>query len=233
MGQGNCRVGIIGAGIIGVSTACFLAERGYPVTIIDPEAPGDGGASRHNAAQIFPALIHPLPSPRIMREVPRLLFDPMSPLTIPPAYIPKIAPWLVRFALASTQARHDAGVAALTDLNAGAVDRFRAHVGQGRETTGRWPGPAPSRSTKARQPWRAAGTCGGRCRYHTPAVPSCSMNGPCGGWNLCSDLRFTAGSCCRKPASLPIRVQPSKRWQPMPGRLGPRSSAMPCARSCR
>jgi len=36
---------------IGISTACFPVEKGYKVTIFDPEPPGYDGVSRGNAAR--------------------------------------------------------------------------------------------------------------------------------------------------------------------------------------
>ena len=39
------KVGIIGAGIQGVSNALFLQKKGFDVTIFDREEPGDPAAS--------------------------------------------------------------------------------------------------------------------------------------------------------------------------------------------
>ena len=41
------------------------------------------------------AEILPLASPRILRKAARWLFDPLGPLSLPPAYLPRIAPWLL------------------------------------------------------------------------------------------------------------------------------------------
>ena len=120
------RVGIIGAGIIGVSTACFLAERNVAVTLMDPSNPGEGGASRANAGQIFPSLVFPLASPATLRNSIRLLTDKMSPLSIPAKYSLQVAPWLLEFARASTEWRFRNGVAALTGLNKDAIPCFEA-----------------------------------------------------------------------------------------------------------
>lgn len=126
MSSGKAHIAVIGAGIVGVSTACMLAEKGFSVTVLDPQDPGEGGASRDNAAQIFPSLIYPLPSPEVIMRSPRLLMDPMSPLSIPLSYALPLLPWLAEFARASTPSRFKRGVAALTDLNRHAYECFES-----------------------------------------------------------------------------------------------------------
>ncbi len=37
----------------------------------------------------------------MLRQVPKFLTDPLGPLSIRPAYLPKLLPWLARFVLAS------------------------------------------------------------------------------------------------------------------------------------
>jgi len=120
------HVGIIGAGIIGVSTACYLAERGIAVTLIDPAAPGEGGASRGNASQVVPALVHPLASPAVLKDLPRLLFGRDSPLALPLGHSLQMLPWLLGFASAAMPQRHARGVAAITALNATALTTYEA-----------------------------------------------------------------------------------------------------------
>lgn len=120
------HVGIIGAGIIGVSTACFLTERGHSVTLVDPEAPGKGGASRGNASQVFPALVHPLASPEVLKDVPHLLFSRNSALSLPLGYSLQMLPWLFGFLRAATPRRHAQGIAAIAALNASALPSYEA-----------------------------------------------------------------------------------------------------------
>jgi D-amino-acid dehydrogenase len=45
-------VAVIGAGIIGVASACALIRQGYEVTIFDPSDPGETGSSNANAGHI-------------------------------------------------------------------------------------------------------------------------------------------------------------------------------------
>ncbi len=105
------KIGVIGAGIVGVSSALALVERGHDVTILE-RADVAAGASRGNAGAFAFADVIPLATPGIMRRAPKWLFDPDGPLSIPPAYLPKIVPWLLSFWRASLPDRYRAAVAA-------------------------------------------------------------------------------------------------------------------------
>ena len=91
---------VIGAGIVGIAAACHLAEEGRTVLILDRGEPARG-ASFGNAGAFAFSDVMPLASPGIMRKAPGWLLDPLGPLAIPPAYLPRIAPWLLRFWRAS------------------------------------------------------------------------------------------------------------------------------------
>ncbi|MBS7695974.1 MAG: FAD-binding oxidoreductase [Chelatococcus sp.] len=93
-------VAVVGAGIIGIAAASFLQDDGRNVLLIDRGEPAHG-ASFGNAGAFAFSDVLPLASPGIMRKAPRWLLDPLGPLTIPPAYLPHILPWLIRFWRAS------------------------------------------------------------------------------------------------------------------------------------
>lgn len=56
--QNTKQVGVIGAGVIGLSSALILAEAGYSVTVLAHEGPGDGDESKAWASPwcVFPIL---------------------------------------------------------------------------------------------------------------------------------------------------------------------------------
>ena len=91
---------VIGAGVIGISTALELQSRGRNVQVIDPAGIGKG-ASFGNAGAFAFSDVLPLATPRIMRKAPFWLFDPLGPLSVPPAHGLHIAPWLWKFWRAS------------------------------------------------------------------------------------------------------------------------------------
>lgn len=115
---------IIGAGIVGISTAAFLQRAGHRVTIIDRVPPGEG-CSFGNAGGVAFAEIVPHMQPRILAKIPGWLLDPMGPLTIRWRHLPKVLPWFLaagRNALpdrvrAITAARAALGLRAVSDFD--------------------------------------------------------------------------------------------------------------------
>ncbi len=115
MSNENHHIVVIGAGIIGICCTAVLRRRGLRVTLIERDEPC-GAASRGNAGAIATAEVLPLASPGIMAKAPKWLLDPLGPLSIRPAYLPQLMPWLYRFWRASshTQVRQSAhAIAAL------------------------------------------------------------------------------------------------------------------------
>jgi D-amino-acid dehydrogenase len=128
-----CDVLVIGAGIVGVAIALRLQQEGRAVVLIDRERVS-AQASRGNAGALAFSDILPLASPGILRKAPLWLLDPLGPLAIRPRYLPRIAPWLVRFWRASLRDRvraSTAAQAALMDLSAIETPLMFAGAGAG------------------------------------------------------------------------------------------------------
>ena len=115
---------VIGAGIIGVSTALYLQRDGHRVTLIDYRGPGEG-TSFGNAAIIAGASCEPVAMPGILGRVPGMLLDPLGPLAIRWGYLPKLAPWLMAFVAASRPDRVEKFSIALRELSLRCVDAFK------------------------------------------------------------------------------------------------------------
>ena len=115
---------IIGGGIIGMATALSLVRHGHRVTVIDPRPPGHG-ASCGNAAIIANYQCVPLGNPAVIRRLPHMLLGADSPLTIRWKYLPKLAPWLARFVLASRPRRVAAIANALAALQRNVDAEYR------------------------------------------------------------------------------------------------------------
>lgn len=126
-------VAIVGAGIVGLAVAAYLAEEGRSVVLIDRDEPARGASSGNAGAFAFSDIL-PLASPGMVRRAPGWLLDPLGPLSIPPAYLPRIAPWLVRFWRASRPDRIRESTAAqgrLMALAQGEMTRLLALTGTG------------------------------------------------------------------------------------------------------
>jgi D-amino-acid dehydrogenase len=88
---------VVGAGIVGLSTAWFLQERGVSVTVVDRTGVA-AGASWGNAGWIAPGLAIPLNEPAVLRYGLRSLLNPAAPLHVPATADPRLWSFLTRFA---------------------------------------------------------------------------------------------------------------------------------------
>src|SRR3954471_8167990 len=95
------RVGVIGAGIVGVCAALWLQRDGHRVFLVEPGNPGEG-ASFGNAGCFNGSSGAPAAMPGVIKNVPRWLMDPLGPLALRWSYLPAILPYLVRFVRAAT-----------------------------------------------------------------------------------------------------------------------------------
>ncbi|MFC6338025.1 FAD-dependent oxidoreductase [Pseudomonas sp. CCM 7891] len=107
---------VIGAGIVGLSTAHHLLREGAEVTLIDRDPAGDK-ASFGNAGGIAVTEVIPASVPGLFFKVPGWLLDPLGPLAIRPAHAPKLIPWFLRFSKAGSAAEVKRIAAALAALN--------------------------------------------------------------------------------------------------------------------
>lgn len=111
------NIAIVGAGIIGICAAVNLAEAGHRVTLVDRTGVCEETSSGNAAAFAFTDML-PLAQKGMMRNLPRWLADPLGPLVVPPAYLPKLLPWLVRFWRAGWPDRYETSLAAQASLMA-------------------------------------------------------------------------------------------------------------------
>ena len=71
----NKKIGIIGAGIQGISNALFLQKKGFNVTIFDRDEPGSPVASYGNAGHFSPYASVPINRPDVLTDVPAMLLN--------------------------------------------------------------------------------------------------------------------------------------------------------------
>lgn len=130
-GHARCDIAVIGAGVIGLTVALRLAQDGHEVVLLDPDVPGSG-ASYGNAGTIADYAVMPVGTPEVLRNLPSLLFNRNSPLSIRRGALASLAPWLLRFAVQSlpaAAARNAAAIAALLALARPAWEDLAADIG--------------------------------------------------------------------------------------------------------
>jgi len=91
------KIGIIGAGIQGISNALFLQKKGFAVTIFDRDEPGSPAASYGNAGHFSPYASVPINRPDILTDLPAMLLSSTGPLALKWNYVPKMIPWFLQF----------------------------------------------------------------------------------------------------------------------------------------
>lgn len=110
------EVAVIGGGIIGTAVARALQAEGAAVTIFDPDGAGSGAAVG-SASYISVGEIFPLAHASVAAAMPRMLFDPLGPLVIRPSYLPRLAPWGLRFLASMHPSIYARNTGALASLN--------------------------------------------------------------------------------------------------------------------
>ena len=93
----NLKIGIVGAGIQGISNALFLQKKGFSVTIFDRDEPGSPAASYGNAGHFSPYASVPINRPDVLTDVPAMLLSTTGPLALKWNYVPKMIPWFLQF----------------------------------------------------------------------------------------------------------------------------------------
>ncbi|SPR99280.1 D-amino acid dehydrogenase [Cupriavidus taiwanensis] len=78
------RVLVLGSGVIGVTSAWYLAKAGHEVTVVDREAGAALGTSFANAGQISPGYASPWAAPGVPLKAIKWMFQEHAPLSIRP-----------------------------------------------------------------------------------------------------------------------------------------------------
>jgi len=99
------RVLILGAGVIGLSSALHALQRGYQVTVVDRGPSSRDGCSFGNAGMVVPSHFVPLAAPGAVWMGIKWMWNPESPFYIRPRLSWDLFTWGLRFWRASTAAR--------------------------------------------------------------------------------------------------------------------------------
>ena len=99
------HVCVIGAGIVGLSTAWRLMQDGWQVSVIEESAAPGLVTSYANGAQLSYSYVAPLAEPSALTSLPKWLLQKDGPLHIHPSLSPHFLRWTLSFASHCTSAR--------------------------------------------------------------------------------------------------------------------------------
>lgn len=128
--KGNMHTLIIGAGVIGLTTAYHLAREGVQVTILDARQAGLGATSV-NAGWVVPAEAAPVPGPGVVLTSLKWMMRSDSPLYIRPSLHPEFLSFLFGLWKASNARDQRAGFSAHLALAEGSVETFDEYRSDG------------------------------------------------------------------------------------------------------
>ena len=123
-------VTIIGAGIVGVCAGLYLQREGYDVTIVDRVEPGMSCSFGNAGIMCSTDSALPMPSPGVIRDIPKMLFDSKGALIIRWRYLLRLMPWLVEFTRASSSKRRMSNAHAFYDLLSGTTSAYDTLIDQ-------------------------------------------------------------------------------------------------------
>lgn len=110
------KIGIIGGGIIGLSSAYYLQKSGHDVTIIDQSNLADG-CSHGNAGMIVPSHLIPLAAPGMVSKGIRWMFNSSSPFYVKPRLNADLIKWGFQFYKNANQNHVEKSAPALKELS--------------------------------------------------------------------------------------------------------------------
>jgi D-amino-acid dehydrogenase len=106
---------VIGGGIVGLSSAYYLRQSGWDVTVVDKGDFSDN-CSYGNAGYICPSHFVPLASPGIIKQGLRWMMNPESPFYVKPRLDWGLISWGLKFIKSATQANLDKNAEPLRDI---------------------------------------------------------------------------------------------------------------------
>jgi D-amino-acid dehydrogenase len=107
---------VLGAGMVGVSAALHLQQRGRDVILVDKHERAGEETSYGNSGMIECASIFPYMFPRNFGEIFRYAMNRAPAVRYRPSDLPAVLPWLVRYYLASAPERAQRGAIAVLPL---------------------------------------------------------------------------------------------------------------------
>ena len=126
------RVLVLGSGVIGVTSAWYLAQAGFEVTVVDREPGPARSTSYANAGQISPGYASPWAAPGVPLKAIKWLFQKHAPLAIKPTLDPDQYLWLAQMLRNCTAGRYAVNkerMVRLAEYSRDCLDELRADTG--------------------------------------------------------------------------------------------------------
>ena len=126
------RVLVLGAGVIGVTTAYYLAKQGYEVVVVDRQLDVADETSLANAGQISPGHASPWAAPGIPLKAIKWLMQPHSPFSVKLTSDPFQYQWMLQMLRNCTAARYVVNkerMVRLAEYSRDCFDALRADTG--------------------------------------------------------------------------------------------------------
>ena len=115
---------VIGGGVIGVTSAYYLASDGWAVTLVE-RGEVCSGSSYGNAGLLVPSHVLPLAAPGVWWQGVKRMFKPDSPFYIQPRVDPALWSWLWRFRAACHPDRARRAMPLIRELSVASLDLYR------------------------------------------------------------------------------------------------------------
>lgn len=97
---------VVGAGVVGITTACQLAREGHEVTVLDQATDCAAGTSHENGAQLCWSHAVPMPAPGMVRFLLTQMGRRSSPVSISSRAILGQPVWFLRALAECSRVRH-------------------------------------------------------------------------------------------------------------------------------
>lgn len=126
------RVAVLGAGVIGVTSAYYLSQAGHDVTVVDQADSIASGASAQNGGQLSYSYTDALASPSLLKKLPGIILGRDPALRVNPPLDMHWLRWSLGFLRQCTPGAHRDNTASVQQLalkSQALMDDLIAHTG--------------------------------------------------------------------------------------------------------
>lgn len=100
------KIAVLGSGVVGTTTAYYLAKAGHEVTVYDRQPGPALETSYANAGEVSPGYSTPWAAPGIPIKAMKWLFMKHAPLILRPTLDPHVVPWMLSMLLNCTSSAY-------------------------------------------------------------------------------------------------------------------------------